>query len=298
MPQLAPVAYIRRPSGSDDTKGERQNTREPPCHQRNLHCVRAKSGCFAVAANDLPCGNQISAKALTLWRYLFRHVRSRGLMHISRLALIALATFLAARAAPAGAAVLVTIDKSTQRMMVAVDGSVRWIWPISTGQLGHDTPSGRYTAFRMEADHFSKEWDDAPMPHSIFFSPTGHAIHGSFNTRRIGSPASHGCVRLEPANAARLYALVEQQGLPNTKVVVTGDVRMALARRGMRRYRAADEGFETDAPFGAGPYGYGPRSDSAQATSGYRAVPSPNYRSYGPPYAAGNWGRSYRPFGD
>src|SRR5262252_7070969 len=157
-------------------------------------------------------------------------------MFISRLTLrvIALAILIIAPLAPAAAAVLVTIDKSTQRMTVAVDGSVRWIWPVSTGQLAYDTPNGKYTAFRMEADHFSKEWDDAPMPHSIFFSQTGHAIHGYLNTRRIGSPASHGCVRLEPANAARLYALVEQQGLPNTKVVVTGDVRFAFARRGMQ----------------------------------------------------------------
>jgi lipoprotein-anchoring transpeptidase ErfK/SrfK len=88
----------------------------------------------------------------------------------------------------------------------------------------------------MEADHSSKEWDDAPMPHSIFFSPTGHAIHGSLDTRRIGTPASHGCVRLQPANAAQLYAQVEKEGLPNTKVVVTGNVRNALMRRGIWRH--------------------------------------------------------------
>ena len=182
-------------------------------------------------------------------------------MRISRLALIALATFIAAPAEPAGAAVLVTIDKSTQHMRVEVDNALRWIWPISTGQPAHDTPNGRYTAFRMEADHFSKEWDDAPMPHSIFFTPKGHAVHGYLNTRRIGSPASHGCVRLEPANAARLYALVEKEGLPNTKVVVTGDVRIALARHGMPWNRAAA------------------------------------YRNYASPYGAGYWGHSYRGFG-
>jgi len=182
-------------------------------------------------------------------------------MRAFRLALIAFATFIAAPAGQAGAAVLVTIDKSTQHMKVEVDNTLRWIWPISTGQLGHDTPSGKYTAFRMEADHFSKEWDDAPMPHSIFFSLKGHAIHGYLNTSRIGSPASHGCVRLEPANAARLYALVEEEGLPNTKVVVTGDVRIALARHGM-------------------PW------------SGAMA-----YRNYPSPYAGGYWGHSYRGFG-
>jgi lipoprotein-anchoring transpeptidase ErfK/SrfK len=181
-------------------------------------------------------------------------------MRVSCLALIALAMFIVAPAAPAGATVLVTIDKSTQHMKVEVDNALRWIWPISSGQLAHDTPSGRYTAFRMEADHFSKEWDDAPMPHSIFFSQKGHAIHGYLNTRRIGSPASHGCVRLEPANAARLYALVEKEGLPNTNVVVTGDVRIALAGRGMPWNRAAA------------------------------------FRNYAPPYAAGYWSHSYRSF--
>ncbi len=170
-------------------------------------------------------------------------------MRASRLSPVALAVFMVAQATSATAAVLlVTIDKSTQRMMVQVDGSLRWVWPVSTGLPGHDTPGGRYTAFRMEADHFSREWDDAPMPHSIFFSKTGHAIHGYLNTRRIGAPASHGCVRLTPANAARLYALVEQEGLPNTKVVVTGDVRNALWRRGLRRYRATDEDIGTPGP--------------------------------------------------
>jgi lipoprotein-anchoring transpeptidase ErfK/SrfK len=152
-------------------------------------------------------------------------------MFALRLPPVALSLLIIASAAPAAADVLVTIDKSAQRMTVKVDGGLRWVWPVSTGRPGHDTPSGHYTAFRMEADHFSKEWDDAPMPHSIFFSQTGHAIHGYLDTRRIGTPASHGCVRLEPGNAARLYALVEEEGLPNTRVVVTGDVNHAFARR-------------------------------------------------------------------
>ena len=104
----------------------------------------------------------------------------------------------------ADARILITIDKSTQEMTVEVDGATRWQWPVSTGRRGHATPSGSYTAFRMEADHYSKEFDDAPMPHSIFFTRRGHAIHGSFETRRLGTAASHGCVRLHPANAARL----------------------------------------------------------------------------------------------
>jgi lipoprotein-anchoring transpeptidase ErfK/SrfK len=119
------------------------------------------------------------------------------------------------------AAVLITIDKSAQRMTVSVDGTRRWTWPVSTGVRSYDTPNGSYRAFRMEKDHFSKEWDEAPMPHSIFFTRKGHAIHGSYQTRRLGRRASHGCVRLSPANAAKLYTLVEQQGVTSATVVVT-----------------------------------------------------------------------------
>jgi hypothetical protein len=148
-------------------------------------------------------------------------------MRTTKFLLFALAVLLSATSA--NAAILITVDKSTQQMTVDVDGARRWTWPVSTGLPGRDTPSGNYTAFRMEADHYSKEWDDAPMPHSIFFTMKGHAIHGSF-AGHIGNPASHGCVRLAPENAAKLYALVEQQ--PNTKVVLTGDVNVAMAHRG------------------------------------------------------------------
>jgi hypothetical protein len=122
----------------------------------------------------------------------------------------------------AHANVLITIDKSAQSMSVAVDGMTRWVWPVSTGRSGYATPSGSFQPFRMEATHFSKEWDDAPMPHSIFFTQIGHAIHGTYEMSYLGTAVSHGCVRLSTANAAQLYQLVKQEGLPNTKIVITG----------------------------------------------------------------------------
>ena len=125
---------------------------------------------------------------------------------------------------PAAAGVEITIDKSIQRMTVAVDGTTRWRWPVSTGARGYDTPNGSYSALRMEKDYSSKEWDDAPMPNSIFFTQRGHAIHGSFD-KRLGKPVSHGCVRLSPGNAAKLYSLVESQGVANTKVLVSGHIK-------------------------------------------------------------------------
>jgi L,D-transpeptidase catalytic domain len=132
----------------------------------------------------------------------------------------------------AQAEILITVDKSVQRMTVTRDGEALYSWPVSTGRSGYATPSGSFAPFRMEADHYSKEWDDAPMPHSIFFTKIGHAIHGSYDVKKLGTPASHGCVRLSPAHAAILFAMVKQDGVTNTKVVLTGSERLALARRG------------------------------------------------------------------
>jgi hypothetical protein len=132
----------------------------------------------------------------------------------------------------AQSAILITIDKAAQKMTVNVDGDTRWIWPVSTGRRGYDTPSGNFRPFRMEEDHYSKEWDDAPMPYSIFFTGEGHAIHGSYETRNLGRAASHGCVRISPSNAAKLFALVKREGLEKARVVVTGDADApAVAKR-------------------------------------------------------------------
>ncbi|QKP78844.1 L,D-transpeptidase [Methyloligella sp. GL2] len=127
-------------------------------------------------------------------------------------------------ASPANAAVQINIDKSTQKMDVLVDGVPTYHWNVSTGLAGYDTPSGSYTPFRMEADHYSRQYDDAPMPHSIFFTHQGHAIHGTMDQRYMGRAASHGCVRLMPANAAVLYDLVKEQGMTNTSVSIYGTI--------------------------------------------------------------------------
>src|SRR5215475_3952708 len=150
-----------------------------------------------------------------------------------------LAAALCSLASSAGAEILITIDKSAQQMLVAVDGMRRYTWPVSTGRGGYDTPSGTFTPFRMEEDHYSKEWDDAPMPHSIFFTKIGHAIHGSYEVKRLGTPASHGCVRLAPQNAAILFDLVKTEGLNSTKVVLTGQAPPMVAGRPAPREAAA-----------------------------------------------------------
>src|SRR5258708_5345159 len=130
----------------------------------------------------------------------------------------------------AQAKISITIDKDNQAMTVAVDGVERYHWPVSTGNPSHETPNGSFRTFRMEEDHFSKEFDDAPMPHSIFFTKVGHAIHGTDSEGRLGTPVSHGCVRLSRANASTLYPLLQQEGALNPTVTLTGSAQVALAR--------------------------------------------------------------------
>jgi len=125
-------------------------------------------------------------------------------------------------ATAANANIVITVDKTTQHMSVAVDGVSRYEWPVSTGRPGYDTPSGTYKPNRMDADHFSQEWDNAPMPHTVFFDLHGHAIHGFFDVKHLGLAVSHGCVRLAPPNATVLFDLIKSQGMANTSVVVEG----------------------------------------------------------------------------
>ncbi len=127
------------------------------------------------------------------------------------------------KANAAGSQILITIDKATQKMTVLVDGVAKYDWPVSTGKRGYSTPSGTFTATSMNEIWYSKEWDNAPMPHAIFFMKDGHAIHGSYEVKHLGKPASHGCVRIAPQNATLLYELVKANGLSNTQVVLSGE---------------------------------------------------------------------------
>src|SRR5258707_8491721 len=106
-------------------------------------------------------------------------------------------------------------------MTVSVDGAPRYQFAVSTGRPGYGTPNGPYHPQRLERTWFSKEYYNSPMPHSIFFHG-GYAIHGSYEINRLGGPASHGCIRLHPANAATLFALVKSEGMGATTIVVSG----------------------------------------------------------------------------
>ena len=137
----------------------------------------------------------------------------------ARLAFAAAAVMVGLMLTPARAGVVVQIDKSSQRMAVSVDGMKRFSWPVSTGRRGYGTPSGVFHPQLMARRWYSRKYYNSPMPHAIFFH-RGFAIHGTYDLARLGGPASHGCVRLHPSNAATLFALVARQR-GNARIVIT-----------------------------------------------------------------------------
>jgi len=179
------------------------------------------------------------------------------------------------------------IDKSTQQISVIQNGRLLYVWPVSTGQDRFSTPSGVYTPERLERTWFSKAYYNSPMPHAIFFHH-GFAIHGSYDIARLGGPASHGCVRLHPQDAALLYGMVEQEGPGNTTIVVGG----GWSPNPMPpRYRDPDEPlmppYRGDGGTARGAYPPGPqmppyRGDGATARGAYPPGPQmPPYRGDG-----------------
>ena len=107
----------------------------------------------------------------------------------------------------------VVISKRNQTMSVYEDGELIERWPVSTARKGYYTPTGSFHPYSYQPMHYSKKYDNAPMPHSIFFSG-GYAIHATPHVGNLGRPASHGCVRLSPSNASTLYTLT--RGEPTT----------------------------------------------------------------------------------
>jgi lipoprotein-anchoring transpeptidase ErfK/SrfK len=131
--------------------------------------------------------------------------------------------------APARAEVVITVDKTAQRLTVEVDGAPRYQWPVSTARWGYRTPNGSYRPQRLARRWFSSKYDNSPMPYSIFFNG-GYAIHGSYEISHLGRPASHGCIRLHPNNAAVLFGLVKEH-MRDTRIVVTGEGASGIMRR-------------------------------------------------------------------
>ncbi|WP_261333692.1 L,D-transpeptidase [Rhizobium leguminosarum] len=118
------------------------------------------------------------------------------------------------------ATLVANISISKQTMTVSENGFVKYRWKVSTARNGYVTPTGSWRAKWLSRDHRSRKYDNAPMPFAVFFNG-GYAVHATFDLKRLGRPASHGCVRLHPDNAAQFFSLTRQAGLANTRVVIT-----------------------------------------------------------------------------
>ncbi|CAG1013687.1 MAG: L,D-transpeptidase [Rhizobiaceae bacterium] len=146
---------------------------------------------------------------------------STRLINIAACALMGASLMLGAGIGKADAAtqIVAKISISEQKMRVIVDGRQAFEWKVSTAGKGYVTPTGSFKPTRMHEMWYSRKYDNAPMPHSVFFHG-GYAVHATPHVKRLGRPASHGCVRLHPDNAQDFFELVKAFGPQNTQIVI------------------------------------------------------------------------------
>ncbi len=143
------------------------------------------------------------------------------------------------------------INLTTQTMVVQAGGKTIHTWKVSTGAPGYSTPPGSFRPTWMAQMWRSRQYDDAPMPYSVFFNG-GIAVHGTTNPGSLGSPRSHGCVRLATSNAATFFKLVSRHGMAQTRIIVHGkqpygNSPLIAARPANRPARAANAWVYTNA---------------------------------------------------
>jgi lipoprotein-anchoring transpeptidase ErfK/SrfK len=160
----------------------------------------------------------------------------------------------AAPAPPPEPTLHVNINLTTQRMVVTENGTPKYTWAVSSGAYGYPTPVGTFNPTWMSKMWYSKQYDNAPMPHAIFFK-NGAAIHATSSVRLLGTPASHGCVRLSPSNAAKLYAMVQRHGKARTEIKVHGRPKYSAPRIAKQRTTPPRMRYAYSQPYS---YGYQP----------------------------------------
>jgi len=139
---------------------------------------------------------------------------------ILRTAVAGMALLFVSTTIAAAANLVAHVDVSSQTMTVSKNGFVVHRWKVSTARSGYVTPRGSYRVARMHKMWYSRKYDNAPMPYSVFFRG-GYAIHGTPHVKRLGTPASHGCVRLHPDNAAELFSMIRSVGAGNARIVIS-----------------------------------------------------------------------------
>jgi len=134
-------------------------------------------------------------------------------------ALFCLALLFTAPAEVAAGKLVAKVDVSEQKMRVYRNGKQIYTWRVSTARKGKRTPRGRWSAKWLSRHHKSSLYNNAPMPHSIFFAGN-YAIHGTNQISRLGRPASAGCVRLHPDHARILFNMTRKVGRSNMRVEI------------------------------------------------------------------------------
>lgn len=110
--------------------------------------------------------------------------------------------------APSGPTLLI-VDVRTQRALLYRNGIPIAATTISTGKPGSETPTGAFTILEKQVEHYSRTYDNAPMPYMQRLTWKGVALHAG---KLPGYPASHGCIRL-PAGFAKLLYGVTRIGM-------------------------------------------------------------------------------------
>lgn len=183
------------------------------------------------------------------------------------------------RPAPAPVTLAAVIDLTNQRMTVSINGLPTHSWAISSGRAGYSTPTGTFRPQWKARMWHSRKYDMAPMPHSVFFNG-GIAVHATSAVGLLGRPASHGCVRLAPGNAATFFGLVTRHGMGSTRITVRGVAPTGMiAQRGQRKRQAT-------MPRGPRPY-----TVAVHGRPGYRVAAYQVYyvRPLPQRHAAGSW---------
>lgn len=179
--------------------------------------------------------------------------------------------------APPPVTLRVDVNLSTQRLTVYENGAAIHSWPISSGRAGYPTVTGNFSPIWMSKMHYSRKYDNAPMPHAVFFHG-GFAIHATYATGMLGRPASHGCVRLSPSNAKTFYHLVGKHGRAQTRIAVHGSPKFSAPQVARTRNRPVRQ-----PSYAAFDWGFGGSSyDSNEAKPVRRARVSRGYAPSAP----------------
>ncbi|NOR55481.1 MAG: L,D-transpeptidase family protein [Sulfurovum sp.] len=114
----------------------------------------------------------------------------------------------------------IKVSRYSQTMRVYKGKKLIYTWLVSTGKKGYTTPMGNYKPYYTVKMHYSRKWNMSPMPYSVFYYK-GYAIHGTNYASRLGSRASHGCIRLSTRNARKVYNLAKRFGYRRMHIQVT-----------------------------------------------------------------------------